>query len=228
MYATGGLNLFATARLRLSLGFSLQRSILEKAIAVPYANFENASFYDALTRARREAVGRPVAMLGGLFAVGQACAVLVGSAILLFRFSPLYTVAILLAALPGFLTETRFATALFLFYAVYVHVAFRALQGTLTAGDLALALVTFRQGDGALKQALGNLRSLYMDQQYLGNLYDFLDTPIPARRPLLVANTRDRNWVYASSKWDSSIQVLRVRRSKESTFTSSREKNWHS
>lgn len=260
MYATGGLNQFATARLRLSLGFSLQRSILEKAIAVPYAHFENASFYDALTRARREAVGRPVAMLGGLFAVGQACAVLVGSSILLFRFSPLYTVAILLAALPGFLTETRFATALFrlqnrrateareqayfeqvltrddhakevrlygtgpafldrarqvfslvfdedqalarrkllvgfatdlialgLFYAVYVHVAFRALQGSLTAGDLALALVTFRQGDGALKQALGNLRSLYMDQQYLGNLYDFLDTPIPVRRPLLVA-----------------------------------------
>lgn len=258
LYATGGLNLFATARLRLSLGFLLQRSILEKAIAVPYANFENAAFYDALTRARREAIGRPVAMLGSLFAVGQSIAVLVGSAILLFRFSPLCTLAILLAALPSFLTETRFATALFrlqnrrateareqayfeqvltrddhakevrlydtgptflerarrvfslvfeedqalarrklvvglatdlialgLFYAVYVHVAFRALQGSLTAGDLGLAIVTFRQGDAALKQALGGVRGLYMDSQYLGNLYDFLDTPIPMRRPLL-------------------------------------------
>lgn len=257
-YVAGGLNQFATARLRLTLGFLLQRAILEKAITVPYACFEDAGFYDALTRARREAVGRPVALLAGFFAMVQAFAVLVGSATLLFRFSPLCTLAILLAALPSFFTETRFATAIFrlqnrrateareqayleqvltrddhakevrlfgtgptflerarrvfslvfeedqalarrrllvglgadlvalaLFYAVYVSVAFRALAGALTIGDLGLALVTFKQGDGALKQALGGLRGLYMDQQYLGNLYGFLDLPVPTKRPLL-------------------------------------------
>ncbi|WP_437327152.1 ABC transporter ATP-binding protein [Sorangium sp. So ce381] len=259
-YVAGGLNQFATARLRLTLGFLLQRSILEKAIAVPYACFEDPGFYDALSRARREAVGRPVALLAGLFAVVQALAVLGGSAALLFRFSPLCALAILLAALPSFLTETRFATALFrlqnrrateareqayleqvltrddhakevrlfgtgpaflerarrvftlvfeedqalarrrllvglvadlvalaLFYAVYVYVALRALSGALTVGDLGLALVTFRQGDGALKQALGGVRGLYMDQQYLANLYDFLDLPVPAPRQLAPA-----------------------------------------
>ncbi|MRG91489.1 ATP-binding cassette domain-containing protein [Polyangium spumosum] len=259
-YLVGGLHQFASARLRLALGFRLQRAILEKAIGVPYACFEDAGFYDALTRARREAVSRPVALLAGFFAMAQALVVLAGSAVLLFQFSPLCALAILLAALPSFLTETRFAAAVFrlqnrrateareqayfeqvltrddhakevrlfgtgptflaraervfslvfdedqslarkrllvglgadlvalgLFYSVYVYVALRALALELTVGDLGLALVTFKQGDGALKQALGGLRGLYMDQQYLGNLYGFLDLPVPPRKDLLLA-----------------------------------------
>lgn len=261
-YAAGGIHQFASNRLRLSLGFTLQRAILEKAIAVPYAAFEDPAFYDALTRARREAVGRPVSLLGGLFAGIQAFAVLVGSAGLLFRFSPLCALAILLAALPGFLSETRFASAVFrlqnrrateareqayleqvltrddhakevrlfgtgpsflerarrvfsvvfeedqalarrrlavglavdlfalgLFYGVYVYVAFRALEGKLTVGDLGLAIVTFKQGDGALKQALGSVRGLLADQQFLGNLYDFLDLPVHSVKPQLLAHS---------------------------------------
>ncbi|MDI1480194.1 ABC transporter ATP-binding protein [Polyangium sp. y55x31] len=260
-YVAGGLNQLATTRMRLTLGFLLQRAILEKAIEVPYACFEDAGFYDALTRARREAVGRPAAVLTGFFAMVQAFVVLAGSAALLFRFSPFCALAILVAALPSFFTETGFATAIFrlqnrrateareqayleqiltrddhakevrlfgtghtflerarrvfslvfeedqalarrrllvglgadlvaltLFYAIYVFVAFRALAGALTVGDLGLALVTFKQGDGALKQALGSLRGLYMDQQYLGNLYGFLDREVPAKKPILPAH----------------------------------------
>ena len=51
----------------------------------------------------------------------------------------------------------------------------RAVEGGLTLGDLALFYQAFQRGQGLMRSLLGNLGDLYSNTLFLGNLYGFLD-----------------------------------------------------
>ena len=55
-----------------------------------------------------------------------------------------------------------------------VSMLWRALQGALTMGDLALAYQAFQQGQSLARNLLGNLGQLYTNMLYLGSLFEFL------------------------------------------------------
>jgi ABC-type multidrug transport system fused ATPase/permease subunit len=97
------------ALLRARLGHRVNVLILEKALQLDLVHFEDATLYDRMTQARREASSRPLALVRKSFGLLQNAISLTTYGALLLGFSPLAVLALALAALPSFLAETRFA-----------------------------------------------------------------------------------------------------------------------
>jgi len=97
------------ALLRAQLGQRVNVMILEKAITLELAQFEDSEFYDKLTRARREASSRPLSLVTRTFGLAQNMVSLVSYGVLLVQFSPWAVVILVLAGLPSFVAETRFS-----------------------------------------------------------------------------------------------------------------------
>jgi ATP-binding cassette, subfamily B, bacterial len=82
----------------------------------------------------------------------------------------------------------------------YAFIAHRALQGSITLGDLVMYFQAFQRGMGFLQDFLGSLAGLYEDNLFLTNLYEFLDLvpqvaeprePAPFPRPMQKGVTLD-------------------------------------
>ena len=97
------------ALLRAQLGQRVNLMILEKAVTLELAQFEDSEFYDKLTRARREASSRPLSLVNRTFGLGQNLISLVSYGVLLVQFSPWAVLILVLAGLPSFVAETRFS-----------------------------------------------------------------------------------------------------------------------
>lgn len=95
--------------LRALLGQRVNVMILEKAQTLQLRDFEDSEFYDKLVRARREASQRPLSLVTRTFGLLQNLISLVSFAFLLIQFSPWAVVVLLLAGLPAFVAETKFA-----------------------------------------------------------------------------------------------------------------------
>ena len=74
--------------LRAQLGQRVNVLILEKALTLELAHFEDSEFYDKLTRARREASSRPLSLVMRTFGLVQNAVSLVSYGTLLAQFSP--------------------------------------------------------------------------------------------------------------------------------------------
>ncbi|MEO8778880.1 MAG: ABC transporter ATP-binding protein [Rhodanobacter sp.] len=95
--------------LRAQLGQRVNVMILEKALTLELAHFEDSEFYDKLTRARREASTRPLSLVTRTFGLGQNAISLISYGSLLFQFSPWAVAVLVLAGLPSFFAETKFS-----------------------------------------------------------------------------------------------------------------------
>jgi ATP-binding cassette, subfamily B, bacterial len=106
--ATRGLSL-AQSLLRAQLGQRVNVMILDKALTLELAQFEDSEFYDKLTRARREASSRPLSLVMRTFGLLQNGISLLSFGGLLVRFSPWAVLLLAAAGLPSFFAETRFS-----------------------------------------------------------------------------------------------------------------------
>ncbi|MFT3907748.1 MAG: ABC transporter ATP-binding protein [Steroidobacteraceae bacterium] len=97
------------ALLRAQLGQRVNVMILEKALTLQLAHFEDSEFYDKLTRARREASSRPLSLVMRTLGLTQNLISLLSFGALLVRFSPWTVVLLLVAGLPAFVAETKFS-----------------------------------------------------------------------------------------------------------------------
>ena len=99
--------------LGLRLGVDINVTILEKALGLDLSHFEDSEFYDKLTRARREASSRPIALVAESFALVQSVITLAGYAVLLVRFSAWAAAALFVATIPATIAEMRFSRQAF-------------------------------------------------------------------------------------------------------------------
>jgi ATP-binding cassette subfamily B protein len=99
--------------LRAQLGHRVNVMILEKALTLDLTHFEDAEFYDKLTRARREASSRPLSLVGRTFSLVQHGISLISFAALLAAFSPWAALILALAGLPSFIAEAKFSATPF-------------------------------------------------------------------------------------------------------------------
>jgi ABC-type multidrug transport system fused ATPase/permease subunit len=95
--------------LRALLGQKVNVLILEKALTLDMAHFEDSEFYDKMTRARREASSRPLSLVGRTFGLVQDALSLLTYGALLLNFSLWAVLILMVAAVPAFIAETRFA-----------------------------------------------------------------------------------------------------------------------
>ncbi|MFC1797302.1 ABC transporter ATP-binding protein [Pseudomonadota bacterium] len=97
------------ALLRAQLGQRVNVMILDKALTLELAQFEDAEFYDKLTRARREASSRPLSLVTRTFGLAQNLVSLLSYGVLLAQFSPWAVAVLMIAGLPAFFAETKFS-----------------------------------------------------------------------------------------------------------------------
>lgn len=95
------------------LGIDINVTILEKALQLDLRFFEDPDFYDKLTRARREASSRPIALVTESFGLVQSFITLVGYAAMLVRFSGWAVLALCVATIPATLAEMKFSKLAF-------------------------------------------------------------------------------------------------------------------
>ncbi len=95
--------------LRALLGHRVNLMVLDKALELPLEAFEDSEFYDKMTRARRDASFRPLSLVERSFGLLQNAISLVTYGALLLSFSPAAVGVLVVASVPAFIAETKFA-----------------------------------------------------------------------------------------------------------------------
>lgn len=99
--------------LRVLLGQRVNELILQKSLTLELTQFEDSEFYDKISNARREASSRPLSLVTRTFGLIQNALSLVTFGALLIKFSFWAVFALILAAMPSFIAETRFSSQAF-------------------------------------------------------------------------------------------------------------------
>ena len=95
--------------LRVLLGQRVNVLILEKALTLDLAHFEDSEFYDKMSQARSQASSRPLSLISRIFGLFQSALTLLTFSGLLLQFSVWAVAVLVLAAVPSFIAETRFS-----------------------------------------------------------------------------------------------------------------------
>ncbi|MBL4820575.1 MAG: ABC transporter ATP-binding protein [Gammaproteobacteria bacterium] len=116
MTAAQKVNSVCQSILRVLLGNKVNVMILEKALTLELAHFEDSEYYDKLVRARREASSRPLSLVIKTFDVMKDFISLIAVGALLFQFSPYAVLLLGLAGVPAFIAEAKFSGEAFRIY----------------------------------------------------------------------------------------------------------------
>jgi ABC-type multidrug transport system fused ATPase/permease subunit len=95
--------------LRLLLAQRVNELILNKALTLELTQFEDSEFYDKMSNARREASSRPLSLVTRTFGLVQNALSLIAYGALLVKFSIWAVVVLVIASIPTFVSETKFA-----------------------------------------------------------------------------------------------------------------------
>ncbi|MFZ5895711.1 MAG: ABC transporter ATP-binding protein [Myxococcota bacterium] len=95
------------------MGADLNHAILEKALSLELAFFENAEFYDKLNRARREASSRPLALVSDCFLLLQNLVTLLGYSLFLTGFGAWVLPVLFIATIPATFAEMHYSKLTF-------------------------------------------------------------------------------------------------------------------
>ena len=109
MTAAQQANTVCQAILRVLLGNKINVMILEKALTLELAHFEDAEYYDKLVRARREASSRPLSLVTKTFDLLRNVISLIAIGAFLFQFSPYAVLLLSIAGVPAFIAEAKFS-----------------------------------------------------------------------------------------------------------------------
>ncbi len=94
------------------------------------------------------------------------------------------------SSMADFLAQTSATIAVF---ASFAFIAYRTVQGNITLGDMVMYFQAFQRGLSSMRDLLGSMASLYEDNLFLSNLFEFLNLkpkvnepvdPQPVPRPL--------------------------------------------
>jgi ABC-type multidrug transport system fused ATPase/permease subunit len=155
--------------LRAQLGHRVNVMILDKALTLSLSQFEDAEFYDKLTRARREASSRPLSLVKRTFGLVQNTIALVTYGVLLLAFSPWAVLILLVAAIPSFIAETRFAGEGFRLFRWRSPETRKQmyLETVLAREDYAKEVKLFGLGDELVRRYRGIFKMLYGEDRDL-------------------------------------------------------------
>jgi len=155
--------------LRAQLGQRVNELILAKALQLELAQFEDAEFYDKLTRARREASSRPLSLVTRTFGLAQNAVSLVSYGVLLAQFSAWAVLVLVVAGLPAFLAEAKFsgdAFRLFRWRSAETRMQMY-LETVLAREDHAKEVQLFSLGSRLLDRYRAIFRKLYREDRDL-------------------------------------------------------------
>jgi ATP-binding cassette, subfamily B, bacterial len=163
------LNTICQSILRVLLGNKINVMILEKALTLELAHFEDAEYYDKLVRARREASSRPLSLVIKTFDLLRDLIALITIGIFLFQFSVWAVALLAVAGIPAFLAEAKFSGEAF-----RIHRRRSAerrmqiyLEMVLTREDGVKEVKLLQLGKLFLKRYVDIFRSMYKEDRNL-------------------------------------------------------------
>ncbi|MGD9340459.1 MAG: ABC transporter ATP-binding protein, partial [Chromatiales bacterium] len=164
--------------LRVQLGHRVNTMILEKALTLRLRDFEDAEFYDKLTRARREASSRPLSLVNRTFGLVQNLLALTSFAALLWQFSPWTLVILAVAGIPAFIAEAKFSGDAFRLFRWRSPQTRRQMyiEMVLAREDFAKEVQLYGLGDLMLERYREIFRELYREDRSLTLRRDFWGT----------------------------------------------------
>ena len=157
------------ALLRALMGQRINRMILEKALTLRLAHFEDSEFYDKLTRARREASTRPLSLVTRTFGLVQNGISLTSYGVLLVQFSPWAVLILVAGGIPEFLAEAKFSGdkfRLFRWRSPETRMQMY-LETVLAREDYAKEVKLFRLGPKLLQRYRAIFEKLYAEDRRL-------------------------------------------------------------
>jgi ATP-binding cassette, subfamily B, bacterial len=160
---------FCRSLLRVLLSQRVNTMILEKALTLELAQFEDSEFYDKLNRARQEASSRPLGLVTATFSLARNAISLVSYGALLVQFSGWAVVVLILAGLPVFFSEVKFSGEQYRIFR-WQSQARRMLiylEIVLAREDHAKEVQLFDLGDRLLDRYRGIFRDLYEEERDL-------------------------------------------------------------
>ena len=151
--------------LRSSLSKYVNTMIIDKSIKLDLQFYEDPVFYDNMQNARRRADSSALAIVSSISQVAQQFITLISLVALLIGFSPWLAVLVILAAVPNFLSNSRFAEMSFR------AVSHRApetrllnyIETLLTSNETVKEIKLFGLGE-ALKERFEKLFTEFMDE----------------------------------------------------------------
>jgi ATP-binding cassette subfamily B protein len=160
---------FCQSLLRVLLSQRVHVMILEKALTLELAQFEDSEFYDKLNRARQEASVRPLSLVNRTFALVQNGISLVSYAALLVQFSPWAVVILVTAGLPLFFAEAKFSGERFRVFQWRspLRRMLLYLEMVLAREDHAKEVQLFNLGPDLMKRYRGIFTDLYDEEKRL-------------------------------------------------------------
>ncbi len=155
--------------LRVLLGQRVNVLILKKSLTLDLTQFEDSEFYDKLTNARREASSRPLSLVTRTFGLVQSALSLITYGALLVKFSIWALLVLILAGMPAFIAETKFAAQAFRLF------SWRApetreqhyLETLLAREDFAKEVKLYQLGDMLLERYHSLFNRLYGEDRDL-------------------------------------------------------------
>ncbi len=155
--------------LRALLGQRVNELILEKALTLDLAAFEDSELYDRMTRARREASQRPLSLVMRSFQLAQHSFSLIAYGGLLLQLSVWMFVVLVVAAIPSFFVETRFSADAFRLFTWRAPETRRQsyLEVLLAREDFAKEVKLFDLGPVFLDRYRDIFRQLYAEDRAL-------------------------------------------------------------
>ncbi len=113
----------------------MSERLISHAASLDLRHFEDPAFYDRLERAQRQTTGR-IGLLPQLLSVAQDSITLISLSVAVFVFSPWLLALLVLAVVPGFLSETHFSALEYsLFYRMTPERRQLDYLRSLSAGD---------------------------------------------------------------------------------------------
>src|SRR4029079_7999442 len=91
------------------LAHYINSAVIRKALALDLQYFEDASFYDKLQNARREADFRALGIINGGFLLVQNVITLASFAVALCAFNPLIALILFGATIPSFVAQSKYS-----------------------------------------------------------------------------------------------------------------------
>lgn len=171
--------------LRALLGQRVNLLILEKSLTLDLKYFEDSEFYDKLLNARREASVRPLSLVNRTFGLVQNALSLVTYGILLVKFSVWAVIVLILAAMPAFIGETKFAGEAFRLFSWRAPETRQQhyLENLLAREDFVTEVKLYQLGEmllGRYRQLFNNLygedRDLTLRRGWWGYLLSLVST----------------------------------------------------
>jgi ATP-binding cassette subfamily B protein len=155
--------------LRTLLAQKVNVLILEKALTLDLPHFEDSKFYDKMTQARREASSRPLMLVTRIFGLIESALSLFTYGGLLLKFSPWTVVILVLAALPPFIAETRFAGEAFRLFAWRSPETRKQyyLETLIAREDYAMEVQLYQLGPTMLQRYRNTFNQLYSEDRNL-------------------------------------------------------------